>query len=94
MTSVICLWFCFNKVALSLERRHSGQRNRSGCDLYFLRQKKLLWHVLEQRLPVEVARLVVLNCVMIFFLALGKGEPGGVVPGLPVNLVLVQAAQR
>ena len=50
-----------------------GQRNRSGYDFDCHCQTKLLRHVLEQPLPVEVARLVVLNCGIIF-LALGRGK--------------------
>ena len=50
-----------------------GQRNRSGYDFDCHCQAKLMRHVLEQPLPAEVARLVVLNCGVIF-LALGRGE--------------------
>ena len=57
------------------------------CEAFNLR------HVLEQPLPVEVARLVVLNCGIIFF-GFGKWRNVAVVPSLPVNLVLEQAAQR
>ena len=50
-----------------------GQPNRSGYDVDCHCQTKLFRHVLEQPLPVKVARLVVLNCGIIF-LALGRGE--------------------
>ena len=70
-----------------------GQRNRSGYDYDCHRQTKLLRHVLEQPLPVEVARLVVLDFGIIF-LGLGKRRNVAVVPSLPVDLVLEQAAQR
>ena len=70
-----------------------GQRTRSGYDFDCHCQTKLLRHVLEQPLPVEVARLVVLNCGIIFF-GFGKRRNVAVVPSLPVDLVLEQAAQR
>ena len=63
--------------ALSLERR--SVNNETGRDFDCHRQTKLLWHVLEPPLPVEVSRLVALNCVMMFF---GFGERRNV--GSPV----------
>ena len=70
-----------------------GQRTRSGYDFDCHCQTKHLRHVLEQPLPVEVARLVVLNCGITFF-GFGKRTNVAVVPSLPVDLVLEQAAQR
>ena len=45
-----------------------GKRNRSGYDYACHRQTKLLRQVFEQPLPVELGRLVVLNCGKIFWL--------------------------
>ena len=70
-----------------------GQRNRSGYDFDCHCQTKLLRHVLEQPLPVEVARLIVLNCGIRFFGFGQKRRNVAVVPRLPVDLVLEQAAQ-
>ena len=77
-----------------------GQRNRSGYDFDCHCQTKLLRHVLEQPLLVEVARLVVLNCG-IMFLALGREETWlssqvflSTLCLNKVDLVLEQAAQR
>ena len=68
MTFVGCLWFCFDKVEHFNWTALSEQRNRPGYDFNCHRQTKLLWHVLEPPLPVEISRLVALNCVMSFWL--------------------------
>ena len=55
---------------------------------------KPLRNALEQPLPVEIARLVVLDCVMIVFWLWVEEKRGCRLPGLPADLVPVEAAQQ